>query len=125
MKSISVYCKQEVEGWIKLPDELNFARPGMEQYTSGFINPEKAIHFLASVKTEGLLQMCYVSIAPFNAIKPEKPRKEIIEQIVLEAKEIIQSFFGDMQFSKAPDTVNDAKNFFSILDNNEIYHNSN
>lgn len=119
MQPISNYCKSEVEGWEKLPESMVLTHPGLEKFSYGFLNLKEGIHFLASIKSEGLMEMCYVTIAPVFSLVPHKSKEELLEQIALEAGDIIHSFFKDSpivtKFCKAPDTVRGAKNFFCIL----------
>jgi hypothetical protein len=118
MKPISVYCEQEVDGWVKLPVFLNMAFPGQEDYTCSFLNQKEGIHLLASVKDFGVLQQVHVSLAPIMAYRKDKTESEMVEEIVYRAGDIIQEFFGDLDFCRAPDDQRrpSVKHFFHIID---------
>ena len=118
MKPISVYCKQEVEGWAKLPVFMNLVSPGQEDYSCGFLNDKQGIHFLASVKDFGVLQQIHVSLAPIMYYRPDKTESEMVEEIVYQAGDIIEKFFGDLDFCRAPDDQRrpSVKHFFHIID---------
>lgn len=120
MKPISVYCKQEVQGWAKLPVFLNLVFPGMEDYSCSFLNDKEGFHLLASVKDLGSLQQIHVSLAPIMYYRPDKTEKEMVEEIVYRAGDIIREFFGDLEFCRAPDDERkpSVKHFFHIISEN-------
>lgn len=119
MKPISVYCKQEVQGWAKLPVFMNLVFPGMEDYSCSFLNDRDGYHLLASVKDLGSLQQIHISLAPIMYYRPDKTEEEMVEEIVHNAGDIIEKFFGDLQFCRAPDDPRRpcVKHFFHIIEN--------
>lgn len=117
MKPISVYCRQEVEGWVKLPSILNMSPPGEEDYSCGFLNQKEGMHLLASVKNLGVLHQIHVTIGPIMAYCKNKTEEEMATKIASQADAILENFFGDLDFCRAPDERRSSvKHFFHIID---------
>jgi hypothetical protein len=118
MKPISVYCKQDVQGWAKLPTELCLPKPGQEDFTCSFLNESLGLQLLVTIEDLGSLQQIRVSIAPVKYYRPELSDEEFVQEIQSKAGNIIESFFGDLVFCRAPDDQRrlTVKHFFHILD---------
>jgi len=118
MKPISVFCKQEVEGWAKLPVFLQLITPGLEDYSCSFLNAKEGIHLMASMKDLGSLQQIHVSLAPIMHYRPDQTENGMVEEIVYKAGDIIEMFFGDLMFCRAPDDERkpSVKHFFHIIE---------
>jgi hypothetical protein len=118
MKPISVYCKQDVHGWAKLPMELCLPKPGQEDFTCSFLNESLGLQLLTTIEDLGSLQQIRVSIAPVKYYNPELSDEEWVREIQSKAGNIIESFFGDFGFCRAPDDERRpiVKHFFHILE---------
>lgn len=118
MKPISVYCKQDVHGWAKLPMEFCLPKPGQEDFTCSFMSESLGLQLLATIEDLGSLQQIRVSIAPVKYYRPELSDADFLREIQSKAGNIIESFFGDLVFCRAPDDQRRpiVKHFFHILE---------
>lgn len=98
--NIKDYCKQDVDGWHPMPTMLNFAPKGQEDNTCAFLHPD-GIHLLASIKNWGNMNVIHVSIGPINGIS-KLSRDELDKLIMRETPFILDSFFGDREFTIQP-----------------------
>lgn len=118
MKPISVYCKQDVHGWAKLSMEFCLPKPGQEDFTCSFLSESLGLQLLATIENLGSLQQIHVSIAPVKYYRPELSDVEFVQEIQSKAGNIIESFFGDLVFCRAPDDQRrlTVKHFFHIIE---------
>lgn len=118
MKPISVYCKQEVVGWARLPMELCLPKPGQEDFTCSYLNESLGIQLLATIEDLGSLQQIRVSLAPVMYYRPEISEQDLVKEIQLRAGDIIEEFFGNLLFCRAPDDERRpvVKHFFHLIE---------
>lgn len=118
MKPISVYCKQEVVGWARLPMELCLPKPGQEDFTCSYLNESLGIQLLATIEDLGSLQQIRVSLAPVKYYRPEISEEDFVKEIQLRAGDIIEEFFGKLVFCRAPDDQRRpvVKHFFHLIE---------
>ena len=126
MKPISVYCKQDLYGWVKLPIKFCFPKPGQEDFTCSFLNESLGFQLLATIEDLGSLQQIRVSIGPIKYYRPELSDEEFVREIQSKAGDIIESFFGDLGFCRAPDDprMPIIKHFFHILEPVNFFSNN-
>ena len=119
-KPISTYCRQEVEGWDKLPPQMVVAPPGEEEFYCGFMRKD-GVHLMASVKDYGRLQTVHVSLAPVRFYRPDLTDEEHLEYIYEVTPDVVESFFGDRRFARQPDDPRrpQVKHYFAVLEAHE------
>lgn len=120
-KPISTYCRQEVEGWDKLPPEMVLAPAGEEEFYCGFMRRHDGVHLMASVKDYGSLQTVHVSLAPVRFYRPDLTTEEHLEYIYDITPDAVESFFGDRRFARQPDDPRrpEVKHYFAVLEAHE------
>lgn len=101
-KPIVAYCKQDVEGWLKLPNAINAAPPGEEEFTCGFLRQSDGVHMLASVKTLNDFNFIHVSLTPIRVFRQDWTDEEHSGHLFDIAFEAIKSFFPDRKFAQQP-----------------------
>ncbi len=118
---IANYCKQQVEGWDKLPEFMNFAPPGEEDFCCSFLRRADGIQMLASVKDLNALNTIHVSLAPIRDCRKDWTDDEHNGHIFDVAFEVVESFFPGRRFARQPDDPRrpQVKHYFAILEANE------
>jgi hypothetical protein len=100
-RSILHYCKQDVEGWTKLPFCIFPFPAEEEEYFCSFIN-ERGIQIMCSVGTKDSDEVLHVSFGPIMA-KRSGTESQAVSEILDIAFPTIQKFFGDLVFKQADD----------------------
>lgn len=123
MKPIKEYCAQSVLGWSKFPTEWMASPPDQRDYNCSFIRAD-GIQLLATVSNQPV-PMIYVTIATVKPMQPDMTSEEMERYITTESSEILQSFFGDLEFQKSPDHKFHGgihKRFFHLLREEDADH---
>jgi hypothetical protein len=118
-KPISVYCKQQMDGWQRLSDDfINAIYPLNTEYTCGFVRLEDGIQMMASIKCFNGISTIHVTLAPIRDYRPDWTDEEHVGHIFDIASKLISSFFPDRKFAQQPNDPRNlkAKHYFSILD---------
>lgn len=118
VKPISHYCHHLDAAWVPLPDELNFAAPGNEDYTAAYLNQTEGLQMIASVKDLGAYRVIHVSIGQINFCRPDLNEQELYEHSLSEAAVILELFFPGRGFARAPDDPRKPTlhHYFSIIE---------
>lgn len=110
---------KKIENYVNIPEGWHNLEGIVAEYS--FFNYDLGLQIVMSIDNHGFLNCIHVSIAPIRSLKKCSSEKEYEKLIVMNAPEIIHSFFGDREFARAP---NDAryptnKHFFALLKENE------
>ena len=120
-KPISTYCRQEVEGWNKLPDAMVLPLPGEEEFCCGFIREEDGVHLMVTLDDLNSLTIIHISLAPIRFYKKDWTDEEHLDHIFNVTPDIVETFFGNRKFARQPDDPRrpQVKHYFAILEVNE------
>lgn len=82
---------------------------------------EDGVQFIASLDDLGALQRLHISISPVTYYRPELTKDEFEEYLYEVAPEVVQTFFGERRFARAPDDERrpQVKHYFAILEAHE------
>lgn len=120
-RTISDYCKQDVEGWNILPDILPDILPNMPNKEISFLRIVDGIHLMVSIKDFGAIECIHVSLAPIRSLKKDWTDDDHMGHIFDITYEVIKSFFGDRQFLRTPDDPDHTlvKHYFYVFNQDE------
>ena len=120
-KPIATYCKQDLVGWLKMPDA---SHPGEEEFTCGFLRLSDGIHMLASVKDINGLHILHVSLTPIRICRKDWTDEEHNGHLFDITSEVIESFFPGRRFAQTPADPRkpEMKHYFSPLFSNGHDH---
>lgn len=119
-KPIATYCRQEAEGWDKLPPHMVLCPPGDEPFYCAFLRKD-GVHMMARVADYGVLKNIHVSIGPIRSCRPDLNDEEMADYLYQVTPEVIETFFGERRFARQPDDARkpEVKHYFAILEANE------
>jgi hypothetical protein len=92
---ITDFCKSEVEGWDRIPDEFLLAdRPDQ---SIGFLRQD-GLNVIASIKEDHI----HLSIAAMESLLPNLNAEQRLLFAESKTGEIMTTFFGDRKWEKLP-----------------------
>lgn len=109
---ISHYCKDELFGWHRIPvDNI------LDKKFSCCFFRDDGVQLTATVRDTGSVQLIHVSLAPIKSMRPKLQMDELVQEILSETYDILQYFFPDKKFVKAPNDTHApyVKHYFTIL----------
>lgn len=86
-----------------------------------YLRQRDGVHFMATIKNLGVLQVIHVSIGPVKYYRPDETPEQLDEYLIEVAPEVVQTFFGDRKFARQPDDPRkpDVKHYFAVLEEYE------